>query len=81
LGYHEDMFFALLVLADKMENDYGHSLRWWADRCNGLWSLNELRTMERRMLQALDWDLSTSLNCRSSYQSFLVDLVSFVPLV
>ncbi|KAF8605332.1 hypothetical protein BDV93DRAFT_57833 [Ceratobasidium sp. AG-I] len=81
LGYYEDMFFTLLVLADKMENDFGHPLRWWSDRCNGLWTLSELRTMEKHMLQALDWDLSTSLNCRSSYQSFLVDLASFAPSV
>lgn len=100
LPYYEDMFFVLLVLADKvrhalmlfigtvahavllqMENDYGHSLRWWSDRCNGLWTLSELRTMERHMLRALDWDLSTTLNSRSSYQSFLADLVSFTPSI
>ncbi|KAG9086881.1 hypothetical protein FS749_003303 [Ceratobasidium sp. UAMH 11750] len=81
LGYYEDMFFASLILADKMESDCSHSLRWWSRHCCDLWTVNELRIMERRMLQTLDWDLSTSINCRSSYQSFLVNLASFVPAI
>ncbi|KAG8696453.1 hypothetical protein FRC09_008508 [Ceratobasidium sp. 395] len=81
LGYLEDMFFTSLILADKVESDCSHSLRWWSRHCQGLWTISELRTMERRMLQSLDWDLSTSINCRSSYQSFLVGLTSFVPSI
>ncbi|QRV87770.1 Cyclin, N-terminal domain [Ceratobasidium sp. AG-Ba] len=76
LGYYEDMFFTSLILADKMESDSSHSLRWWSIHSRKLWTVDELRDMERRMLQSLDWDLSTSINCRSSYQSYLAGLTS-----
>ncbi|KAJ1309011.1 hypothetical protein OPQ81_004693 [Rhizoctonia solani] len=77
LGYLEDIFFTSFILADKVESDYDRPVKWWSNRCNGHWSISELRSMERRVLQALDWNLSTSLNCRSSYQTFLAELSSF----
>lgn len=77
LGYYEDMFFISFMLAAKVEHDCGHSLRWWSKHCSGHWSISELGAMERRILQALDWNLSTSLNCRASYQTYLAGLSSF----
>ncbi|CAE6411516.1 unnamed protein product [Rhizoctonia solani] len=74
LDYFEDVFFISFMLADKVESDYNRPLRWWWSRCNNYRSINELASMERRMLHALDWNLSTSLNCRSSYQTFLAEL-------
>lgn len=62
----------------QVENDDEHSLRWWSAQCDSQWSISELKTMEWRMLETLDWNLSTSLNCSSSYQSFLAELSSFV---
>ncbi|CAE7233466.1 unnamed protein product [Rhizoctonia solani] len=80
LGYFEDVFFISFMLADKVESDYNRSLKWWLNRYNGYWSIGELGSMERRVLHALDWDLSTSLNCRSSYQKFLAELSSFASI-
>ncbi|GAB1519756.1 hypothetical protein RhiTH_002824 [Rhizoctonia solani] len=74
LDYFEDLFFISFILADKVESDYNRPLRWWWGRCNSLWSVSELASMERRMLHALDWNLSTSLNCHSSYQTFLAEI-------
>ncbi|EUC66442.1 cyclin, putative [Rhizoctonia solani AG-3 Rhs1AP] len=80
LDYFEDVFFISFMLADKVESDYNRSLKWWLNRYHGHWSISELGSMERRVLHALDWDLSTSLNCRSSYQTFLAELSSFASI-
>ncbi|KAH7343431.1 hypothetical protein B0J17DRAFT_713613 [Rhizoctonia solani] len=80
LGYFEDVFFISFILADKVESDYNRPMKWWFNRCNGHWSTSELGSMERRVLHALDWNLSTSLNCRSSYQNFLSELSSFASI-
>ncbi|CAE6513466.1 unnamed protein product [Rhizoctonia solani] len=80
LSYFEDLFFVSFMLADKVESDYNRSLKWWMNRYNGHWSISELGSMERRVLHALDWDLSTSLNCRSSYQTFLAELSSLASI-
>ncbi|CEL63663.1 hypothetical protein RSOLAG1IB_05424 [Rhizoctonia solani AG-1 IB] len=76
LDHFEDLFFISFMLADKIESDYDRSLRWWHSRCNSYRSVSELACMERRMLHALDWNLSTSLNCRASYQTFLAEISS-----
>ncbi|CAE6505570.1 unnamed protein product [Rhizoctonia solani] len=80
LGYFEDIFFISFILADKVESDYNRPLKWWLDRCGGHWSIGELGSMERCILHTLDWNLSTSLNCRSSYQTFLAEISSFAPI-